>query len=84
MSIPNSAAKNAMTDTERTIYNWGLEDGKDWYQKVGKTEEQLRILDLITNSDFGPSVKTDLRKLIKEIEDTHPETDFGKPEGKES
>ena len=84
MSIPNSAARNAMTDTERTIYNWGLEDGKEWYLLVGKTEEQLRILDLITNSDFEPSVKTDLRKLIKEIKDTHPETDFGKPEGKES
>jgi len=39
MSIPNSAARNAMTDTERTIYNWGLEDGRE--------NEQQRIIKLI-------------------------------------
>ena len=39
MSIPNSAARNAMTNSERTIYNWGLDDGRE--------SEQQRIIKLI-------------------------------------
>jgi len=64
VNIPNSAAINAMTDTERTIYNWGLEDGKEWYLQVGKTEERLRILDILTEN-LPAVMLTEIRKQIK-------------------
>ena len=70
---------------ESVLYQKQIPDYRSRIDKnIGRIEEQLRILDLITNSNFEPSVKTDLRKLIKEIEDTHPEQYFGKPEGKEN
>lgn len=67
---------------------WTLEEvigeqDRFYFIEYGKAIERIRILDLITNSDFEPAVKTDLRKLIKDIEDTHPEQDFGMPKGKE-
>jgi len=64
MSAPNSAARNAMTDSERTIYNWGLEDGRDYYREVGKIEEQLRILDILTEN-LPAVMLTEIRKQIK-------------------
>ena len=54
MSAPNSAARNAMTDSERTIYNWGLEDGRESERKriIKLLEEYLADYDISWNKNI--------------------------------
>jgi len=54
---------------------------QDYSIEYGKTLERIRILDLIAESDLERFIKADLHDLIT---DTHPETDWGKREGRES
>jgi len=58
---------------------------QDYSIEYGKTLERIRILDLLSDSQIINSDQSFLlRQLIKEIEDTHPETDWGRREGRES
>ena len=65
-----------------------LKEGKitedEYFIEYGKVVERLRILDALTETNKEIFHKDDIRQLIKDINDTHPEQDFGKPEGKES